>query len=167
MNVRPKNLTRGVDGGTPELSRKHATVYEWADPKRARVRVRVLSEIEIWSEQRLVDPRHIEAARRFRNDFERAPFAPNFACLDADAILVDGGRAGEPNYSDEQMSAWGRTTSALKVVGETYSSALWHVVGSGLSTRDWLLIRRRKMTLDLAREHITEALDKLAAYYGL
>ena len=168
MTDKPKHLTKGTDAGTPELAVREVVKIEWSSAQTNKTRVRVLSELEQWFSSGFLDKQHIEAASKFREDFESCPFSPAYSMMNADAIIVDGWTHPGAEYGDSELSAWDRVSAALNDVGDKYSSAIWHVVGSGSPVQDWVLgYQRHRIALSAARKHVREALDRLIKHYRI
>ena len=110
-----------------------------------------------------------DAARDFHAAFTIAQMDP-LRAADIDRVLGTGGGPASP--TDAHIGARRRINSALAALGGVGSpggSAVWHVVGLGMSVREWATVRGwagRPLGHAQAQGVLVAALGVLAAHYG-
>jgi hypothetical protein len=115
-----------------------------------------------------ITPEMHDAARDFQASFIIARLDP----LRAVPTLRVPGPGGAPSLTERQALARRRVAEAISALGGHDSpagSVLWHVVGGGLSLRQWALRQRwggRPVRPDQAHGVLVAALSVLAAHYG-
>ena len=108
------------------------------------------------------------AARDFQASFIIASLDP----LRAIPVARVPGTGRAPSLTERQALARRRVAEAISTLGGHDSpagSVLWHVVGGGLSLRQWTLRQRwggRPVRPDQAHGVLVAALSVLAAHYG-
>ena len=108
------------------------------------------------------------AARDFQASFIIASLDP----LRAIPVARVPGTGRAPSLTERQALARRRVAEAISTLGGHDSPAgsmLWHVVGGGLSLRQWALRQRwggRPVRPDQAHGVLVAALSVLAAHYG-
>jgi hypothetical protein len=111
----------------------------------------------------------LEAGRTFERQFILAQLDP----LRAPDIGRIPGNGREPDPSDTTLGARRRVHSALTTLGGhdgPLGSVAWHVLGRGVSVREWALRQGwggRPVRQEQAMGMLIAALDLLAGHYGL
>jgi hypothetical protein len=113
----------------------------------------------------VIDDATHEAAREFQRDFTIA----SLESVRALPLARIPGSGQEPTLTEKQVFARRRVHRAMEALGGHDSpagSVVWHVVGGGLSVRQWALRQRwggRSMRVDEAQGALVAALSVLAA----
>jgi hypothetical protein len=113
----------------------------------------------------VIDEPMLEAARAFQAAFTIA----NLESVRALPILRIPGSGQEPSLTERQVFARQRVHRSMEALGGHDSpagSVVWHVVGGGLSVRQWALRQRwggRAMRVDEAQGVLVAALSVLAS----
>jgi hypothetical protein len=109
-----------------------------------------------------------DAARDFQAAFIVAQLDP----LRAVPVLRVPGTGRQPDLNERQLHARRRVQEAIRALGGHDSpagSVLWHVIGGGLSLRQWALRQRwagRPVRPDQAHGVLVAVLSVLAGHYG-
>lgn len=110
-----------------------------------------------------------DAGTRFAEDFYSAGLEGTRAI---DYGSAGGGSASTDSMTERVAMAQHRVGKALDAVGGIESlggSLLWHVVGQGMSLREWIrcsLWNRRRLDIREVRGVMIVAMQVLAAHYG-
>jgi hypothetical protein len=105
-------------------------------------------------------------------DFETTFIVANLEPLRALPILRVPGTGREPDLNERQLHARRRVQEAVKALGGHDSPAgslLWHVIGSGLSLRQWAIRQGwggRPVRQEQAQGILVAALGMLAGHLG-
>ena len=112
----------------------------------------------------VIDDAMLDAARGFQRAFALASLDP----LRAMPIMRVPGTGREPSITEMQVFARKRLHRAMQALGGHDSragSVIWHVVGGGMSVRQWAMRQRwggRAMRIDEAQGMLVAALGVLA-----
>jgi hypothetical protein len=115
-----------------------------------------------------IDQAMHDAAKDFQAAFIIAQLDP----LRALPILRVPGTGREPDHNERQLHARRRVQEAMEAMGGHDSpagSVLWHVIGGGLSLRQWALRQRwggRPVRPDQAHGVLVAVLSVLAGHYA-
>lgn len=116
-----------------------------------------------------IDAAMLDAGREFQRSFVLAQLDP----LRAVDLLRVPGSGREPEPGNVQMAARNRVHRSLLALGGHDSpagSCVWHVLGIGLSIREWSLRQGwggRPVRQEQAQGMLMAALGLLAVHYGL
>lgn len=130
--------------------------------------------LQIMFRRNTIDARQLEAGRRFQATFKRAKMDP-LKAADYARQKVQGDReliVDQIEDAKQQVSAvltlfGGSVTDGLT---NASGSLLWHVLGMGMSVKEWASRERhgeRKIHPDVASAYLSGALSVLVFFYGL
>jgi hypothetical protein len=136
---------------------------------RIVVHHRVVDTLERMHKAGTITEPMLDAGRAFQRQFILAQLDP----LRAPDIARIPGNGREPDPNDTTLGARRRVHSALITLGGhdgPLGSVAWHVLGRGVSVREWALRQGwggRPVRQEQAMGMLIAALDLLAGHYGL
>ncbi len=136
---------------------------------RIVVHHRVVDTLERMHKAGTITEPMLAAGRAFQRQFILAQLDP----LRAPDIARIPGSGRAPDPSDTTLGARCRVHGALITLGGhdgTLGSVAWHVLGCGISVRDWTLRQgggARRVGQEQAQDMLIAALDLLAGHYGM
>jgi hypothetical protein len=140
------------------------------DPEgRIVVHQRVVDTLDRMLKAGTITHTMVDAGRIFERQFILAQLDP----LRAPDIGRIPGNGRAPDPSDTALGARRRVHSALTTLGGhdgPLGSVAWHVLGRGMSVREWALRQGwggRQIRQEQAMGMLIAALDLLAGYYGM
>ena len=140
-----------------------------ADGLRSLPIGRAVDSIAVLAERGTIDAQQLKAAERFRDDFDAA-----FVSGSSGGLGATGKASGPSDPIIRSLGAYSRVSAALSHLGghaTLGASAVWHVVGEGMSIRETSArlqtggrVSTNALTISGA---LQAALSSLAGHYGL